>query len=261
MSGMREYKLRLPREIPEATSETVAAWLDEASESKTKLAADPGGGAVRISLSLDPEKVVAFANARREKVHVALRRLIASHVKIETAPEGEESPAAAEARELVPERILPRKLAYDAEDFIDFVHGADKGLAFVYRKVHRLDDLKPAETPAEDRKLAGAMAEVCNRRSPAWMLANADLVKLAMTSFRWGIAQTEDLDGRAREGKSRAKENRAVINVSAVSAPAAPAESITPDTPAPPPSPMAKAAIAADEMQHLEAAVQQEGEF
>lgn len=258
---MREYKLRVPREIPEATSENVAAWLSETQESKGALAADPGGGPVRISLSLDPAKVLEFANARRERVHVALRRLIASHVKLEPLPDTDEKPerpSAAEAKELLPERVLPRKLAYEAKDFVGFVRAMDKGLALTYRKIYRLDELKPAETADEDRELAGALAEVCNRRSPAWMLANADLVKLGITSFRWGMAQTEDLDGRVRETKPR-NGKAPVITLEQPAEAAAPSPTSTPASAVPHPS--TASAIAAEEMQHLESPVQQEGEF
>lgn len=262
----REYKLRVPREIPEATSEAVAAWLDEAIENGPssrggRLAADPGGGPVRVSLSLDPEKVVEFANKRRERVNVALRRLVASHVKLEPAPDPEESKetrTAEEAKELLPERVLPRKLAYESKDFVGFVRTMDKGLAIAYRRIYSLKELKPAETPEEDRELAGALAEVCNRRSPAWMLANADLVKLGITSFRWGIAQTEDLDGRVRDSKSKnGKSPSSVITLEAE----APEPATAQPTPTPAPAASASSAIAAEMQQHLEAPVQQEGEF
>lgn len=259
----REYKLRVPREIPEATSEAVAAWLDEAIAPDKKfprLPADPGGGPERISLSLDPTKVVDFANKAKEKTHLALRRLIASKVKIEPLPETEAKPgpSAAEARELLPEKILPRKLAYESKDLVGFVRAIDKGLARVYRGVYGLKELKPAETPEEDRELATALAEVCNRRSPAWMLANADLVKLAVSSFRWGIAQTDDLDSRVLEYKPNGHKIHDVVPQAAE--PVKPPQVSVP-APAASQSPAAAAAIAAEEMQHIEAPVQQEGDF
>lgn len=261
----REYKLRLPREVPEATSETVAAWLEEALDPEKKfprLPADPGGGPVRISISLDPTKVVDFANKAKEKKHIALRRLIASKVKIEPVPESEtksDRPSAAEAKELLPERVLPRKLSYESEDFLGFVQGMDKGLAFTYRKFYKMKELKAAETPEEDRKLAGALAEVCNRRSPAWMLANADLVKLAVSSFRWAIAQTEDLDGRVLEKKSNGHKSPIDV-VPQAAGPVKPPQVSVPASAAPR-SPAEAARIAADELQHMEAPVQLEGEF
>jgi hypothetical protein len=256
-----EYKLRLPREVPEATSENVARWLEQISTHGYigVFAADPGGGPVRVSLSLDAAKVVEFANVRREKVHVALRRLIASNVKIEPLPDREEARSSHdEAKELLPEKILPRKLAYESKDFVGFVRAMDKGLAVAYRRIYKLEELKPAETPEEDRDLAAALAEVCNRRSPAWMLANADLVKLGVTSFRWGIAQTEDLDGRVREKKPNGRKAHIsdVVNVSPEAAEAATPTTQAPSSAAAPPS-----SIGAEEMQHINAPVQQEGEF
>lgn len=262
----REYKLRLPREVPEATSENVAQWIEQGLTNKGKLAVDPGGGPVRISISLDPEKAVQFANGAREKVHIALRRLIATHVPIEPLADPEEKgSAAADAKEHLPERVLPRKLAYEASDFIDFVRGGDKALAFIYRRAYGVPDLKAAETPVEDQKLCASLAEVVNRRSPRILLENADLVKLAMTSLRWSMAQTEQLDAlvlreKAKKGNRGAQPSIIEVEPTAAEAAASP----TPATQAAsvaPSSPAAKLAIAAEEMAHLDAPVQQEGEF
>lgn len=255
----REYKLRLPREVPEATSENVAQWIEQAATAKGKLAADPGGGPVRISLSLDQAKVVEFANDSREKVYVALRRLIATHAKIEPIEEGKGSGAAAEAKEHLPEKLLPRNLRFEAEDFLDFVQGGDKVLAFLYRRVYRVSDLKPAETPAEDRKLCDALAEVVNRRSPRILLENADLARLGVRSVRWAMAQTESLDARVMQAKSRNGSAARVITIEPESqvVHGAEVEPTSPDTPAPAPS----SSIVAEELQNLEEPVQQEGEF
>lgn len=201
----REYKIRVPHELPDVTSEAVSGWLDSvmAGEGGGRLAADPGGGPVRISLSLDPEKVVAFANQRGEKTHVALRRLIASHIKIEP-PEAKDEPETRAAADL-PNKVLPRNLAYNETDFLSIIRGLDKGLALAYRRIYRLKDLEPAVTPAEDRKLAGAMAEVCNRRSPAWFVKNADLFRLAASSFTWSMAQTEQLDAQVMGARRKSQ--------------------------------------------------------
>jgi hypothetical protein len=249
---IREYKIRVPKDVPEATSENVQAWLDQALSEGGRLALDPGGGPVRISLSLDREKLVKLANEKRDRVPVVLRRLIASHVAIEPKP-AEEPKAERERPDAeLPERVLPRKLSYEAEDFLDFIHGADKALAMIYRRTYRLKELKPAETPTEDRKLAGALAEVCNRRSPAWMISNADLVRLAISSFRWSLAQTEDLD--ARVGESR-KEPRPAAIAPTIEIPLAPEPQATPET-------IRQASEAASiERAHVEAPVQVEGEF
>ena len=249
----KEYKIRVSKELPEVTSESVTAWLDQAIAQGGKLASDPGGGPVRISLSLDSEKVVGFANKKRERVVIALRRLIASNVKLDPMPEREESAQGkAEVSDLIPDRVLPRKLSYEAEDFLDFIRGMDKGLALVYRRAYKLKELKPAETPSEDRKLASALAECANRRSPAWMLANADLVRLGISSFRWSIAQTEDLDSRVRNSE---KNPGLPMMQLREAVPAA-------QPPAPAPGAPAPAEVsAADVEAALDASVQQEGHF
>ncbi len=266
----RDYKVRVPREIPEATSEAVAAWLDEAIEQGGRLAADPGGGPAKISLSLDPAKVVALANKKRERVPVLLRRVIASHVKLEPVAAPAEEKSEAPSVELLPDRVLPRKLSYEAEDFLDFIRGIDNGLAFAYRRFYGLKELKPAETPNADRKLAGALAECVNRRAPAGLLANADLVKLGITSFRWSMAQTEDLDARGREAKAKAGTtgHRAAPIAIAMPEPEAPAEAAAPpEMPLearmqpPPQSPAAAAGISPHELAHLDEPFQQEGDF
>jgi hypothetical protein len=249
---LKEYKIRLPKDAPEVTSEAVAQWLDQAIADGTaaKLPADPGGGAARVSLSLDSEKVVSFANKKRERITVVLRRLIASRVKFELPPakdeETEERPAAN-----LPDRVLPRKLSYDESDFLDVVRGMDKGLALVYRWIYSVKELKPAETPEADRKLAGAVAEVCNRRSPGWFVANADLFRLAATSFRWSMTQTELLDAQVR-GAKRIKE------------PEGPKERVTGDVTAAAGEPSAQPgpeSLAAAVIEHMGEPVQEEGQF
>ncbi len=261
----RDYKLRVPREIPEATSEAVSGWLDQAAEQGGRLASDPGGGPVKISLSLDPAKVVALANKKRERVPVMLRRIIASHVRLEPVPVPEDEKTETRAADLLPDRVLPRKLSYEAEDFLDFIRGIDKGLALVYRQAYGLKELKPAETPEEDRKLAGALAECVNRRSPAWLLANADIVKLGITSFRWGLAQTEDLDARVRDAKAKAGTNGHAAAPIALAPEPAPRNRPAAPEPEPEPAPQPPAAAPSEmsmvDMAHLDAPVQQEGEF
>jgi hypothetical protein len=247
----REYKLRLVSDVEEATSANVTAWLEEALANDAKrLAPDPGAGAAMLSLRLDPEKVAELANRKRDRVPVLLRRLIATHAELEPAVKaeaGEASPA-----ELLPGKVLPRKLSYEPEDFLDFIHAINKGMALLYRRKLGLRDLKAAETPEEDRKLAGALAEVTNRRSPAWLVANADLVKLGMTSFRWSLAQTEQLDAQVREARSKAGANgKARIA----------AETEKPETLPTAAQPQAASTVDAETAQHLEAPVQQEGEF
>ena len=71
---MKEFKIRICSEVPEATSETVSGWLDEALKTGASLAADPGGGEAFCNLSLDEGKVAELANRHGCKPNVAVRR-------------------------------------------------------------------------------------------------------------------------------------------------------------------------------------------
>jgi len=84
------------------------------------------------------------------------------------------------------------------------------------------------------------------------MLANADLVRLGISSFRWSIAQTEDLDSRVRSSEK----NPGLPMMRPLAAvPAA-------QPPAPAPGAPAPAEVsAADVEAALDASVQQEGHF
>lgn len=257
-SKLREYKLRLPASVAEATTANVGAWIDEAIEKGVTLAADPGAGPEMISLRLDPKKVVDLANQKRERVPVMLRRLIASHVEVPHEPEEKGKTAGAVAAELLPEKVLPKKLSYEEEDFLTIVHGLDKGMAMMYRRAYGLKQLDAAKTPEEDRKLASAMAECANRRSPQWMLINADLIKLAFTSFRWGMAQTDELDkatADARAAKARTNGHKDRVPAPAIPSPA-PVGGKSEET-----STAETAVIPAALAEHMEGAVQQEGDF
>jgi hypothetical protein len=194
----RDYKIRVGREVPEATSQNVAAWIEEVLQNGTTLLPDPA----TIALRLDSEKVVELANKKRERVPVMLRRLIAT--KADLPPEYEKKSAGAAAAELLPDKVLPRKLAFTTEDFLKIVHGMDKGMVIAYRRIYGMKDLEAAQTAEEDRELASAMAECANRRSPKWLIENADLAKLAFSLMHWTAAQTEQLEQAAvEENKKR----------------------------------------------------------
>jgi hypothetical protein len=196
----RDYKIRVAVKVPEATSEAVSGWLDEALAGDGKLAVDPGAGPELIGFRLDAAKVVELANKKRERVPVVLRRLIATHATLPPA-EREEKTSGAVAAELLPDKVLPIKQSYRAEDMLSFVRGLDKGLALAYRRVYGLAELPAAATPEEDRELAGAMAEAVNRRAPKWLIENADLAKLCVAAMRWGMAQTDELDREVKQRK------------------------------------------------------------
>ena len=195
-------------EVAEATSANVTAWIEEALKDGATFKADPGAGPETIALRLDPEKVVALANKKHERVPVMLRRLIATRCNLPPAEQKEKS-AGAVASEALPDKVLPRKLQYEPEDFLKIVHGMDKGLAMAYRRVYGLKELAAAETPEEDRDLATAMAECANRRAPKWMVENADLVKLTFCLIHWTTAQTDDLERSVAEQRPRAPKERA----------------------------------------------------
>jgi len=194
----RNYKFRVAEKVKDATSENMSAWLDEALAGG-QLAPDPGAGPELMSVSLDEKKVVDLANSKRQRVQEVLRRLVATHSSLPPREREKES-AGAVAAELLPDKVLPLKQSYRAEDMLSFVRGLDKGLAVAYRRVYGLAELPVAQTAEEDRELAGAMAEAVNRRAPKWLIENADLAKLCVAAMRWGMAQTDELD---REVKTR----------------------------------------------------------
>jgi hypothetical protein len=204
---MRDYKIKMLQDVGDATSPNVTAWIEEAlSDSGGRLAPDPGPGPISLALRLDEKKVLELANKKRERIAVILRRVIASHVDLPPAEERREKSAGAMAAEFLPEKILPAKLAYTPEDMLVLVEGMDSGLVLAYRKVYGLDELEPAQTFKEDRELAAAMAESANRRSPKWLLENADLAKLTFTMVRWTMAQTKQLEKNAKETKKRPRQ-------------------------------------------------------
>lgn len=204
----KEYKLRMPADVAEATSTNVSAWIDEALAKDSTLAPDPGPGEKIVPLRLDNEKVLKLANARRERPFVCLRRLIATRCNI-LAPK-EELTAGQVAAQVAPD-VLPRKSAFIPEDFLFPVKVANKTTTGLYRKIYKLKDLAPAETPEVDRELAAAMANSANKRAPQWVIDNADLVKLIAVSFRWGLAQTDQLDRHVREEKAGKTPKLAVV--------------------------------------------------
>jgi hypothetical protein len=250
----RDYKVRVPADVAEATSANVTAWIEQALASDGKLDADPGAGPATIALRLDSEKLLELANRKRERVPVVLRRLIASHVNLPHAEEETKGKSAgAAAAELLPEKVLPRKLAYTTEDLLSVVKTLDKGLAFAYRRVYGLKDLAPGETAAEDRDLASAMAECANRRSPKWLLENADLAKLTFSLVRWTMAQTDQLDKNVEETKEARPQLAVVASRETAAAPAADSPEAFPERTRPPEP--------ADIEGAIDEPVQVEGEF
>lgn len=241
--AQRAYKIRMASNVAEATSANVTSWLEKAIEDGGRLSPDPGAGPELVSLTLDPEKVIALANKKRERVPVVLRRLIATNVNLPPAEREEDGKSAgAAAAELLPDKVLPMKLAYKPEDMLPIVKGLDKGMAVAYRRIYGLKELETAQTVEEDRDLAAAMAECANRRSPEWLIKNADLAKLTFCVVRWSMAQTDELEKVVAD--KRENRPRIVKPISEVQ----PAKSSAPETSSP-------------EVEHLLDDVQQEGQF
>lgn len=111
--------------------------------------------------------------------------------------------------EILPGKVLPKKLEYKEADLLPVVRGLDSGMVLLYRRIYGLPELTAARTPEADRELASAMAECVNRRSPDWLLANADLVKLTFSFVRWSFAQTDELEKQVSAAKEKARKQKA----------------------------------------------------
>lgn len=202
---MKEFKIRICSEVPAATSEAASGWLDQALKTNGSLAADPGGGDAFCNLSLDEGKVTELANRHGAKPNVVLRRLIAGNVSLAGAESPKKKSAGAVMAEVLPGKILPKRLEYKDADMLPLVRGLDSGMLLLYRQIYGLEELTAVSTPEADRELASAMAECLNRRSPQWLLANADLVKLTFASVRWSFEQTAELDKQIVAAKEKAR--------------------------------------------------------
>jgi hypothetical protein len=206
---MKEYKLRICSEVPEATSEAVSGWLDDTLKTSASLVGDPGGGEAFCNLSLDEQRVAELANRHGCKPNVALRRLIASKVSLAAVESPKKKSAGAMMAEILPGKVLPKKLEYNEADLLPLVRGLDSGMVLLYRRIYGLSELTAARTPEADRELASAMAECVNRRSPEWLLANADLVKVSVSLVRWSFAQTDELEKQVNAAKEKARKQKA----------------------------------------------------
>lgn len=213
---MKEFKIRICSELPEATSEAVSGWLDEALKTGASLASDPGGGEAFCNLSLDEGKVTELANRHGCKTNVALRRLIAGNVSLATVESSKKKSAGVVMADVLPGKVLPKRLEYKEADMLPLVRGLDSGMVLLYRQIYGLEELTAAQTPEADRELAGAMAECINRRAPEWLLANADVVKVTFSFVRWSFAQTDELEKQVVAAKEKAHKKADEGRVSAV---------------------------------------------
>ncbi len=205
---MKEFKLRFCSEVPDATSEAVSAWLDDALKTGASLATDPGGGEAFCNLSLDEEKVAELANRHGCKSNVALRRLIASKVSLVAVESPKRKNVGTIAAELLPGKVLPKRLEYKEADLLPLVRDLDSGMMLLYRQIYGLPELTLARTPEADRELASSMAEAVNRRSHEWLLANADLVKLTFSFVRWFWRKRMNWKCRSARQRKRCERKR-----------------------------------------------------
>lgn len=78
--------VRVPSEWAGLDSQMVRAWLGDYLRNPTLLPPDPGGDGARLSIRFPRGPVYMLADLHREKVSVALRRLIASRIAALPAP-------------------------------------------------------------------------------------------------------------------------------------------------------------------------------
>ena len=174
--GAKTYSVRVPAGVPDISSEQVAAWLDAQLASRASLATDPGAGEHTLRLSVDTEKVTAGAKAAHEPEAVFLRRLIASNVRIR-----EESVKEPETKPKPP--VLKGTMRLQPEQVKPLVRLFEAGRSLVIRRALRAPQAVSAAafTEEEREQLAVSVTEVINRRAPAKVIENADLIGLATT--------------------------------------------------------------------------------
>ncbi|MGH9475071.1 MAG: hypothetical protein ACRD1C_01935 [Terriglobales bacterium] len=171
----KSVSVRISTEAPEIDSTQLAVWLDDQLTKPAPLAPDPGAGELTLRLSLDAGKVKDAAKAAGESEAVFLRRLIASNVSVPT-----EGPRESEAK---PKPLVLRgNLRLRQEQLRPLVGAFDGVQSFMIRRALKAPDAtKEAALTTEERdRLAANLAETLNRRAPARLAANVDLIGLAL---------------------------------------------------------------------------------
>ncbi|MGH9488802.1 MAG: hypothetical protein ACRD04_14605 [Terriglobales bacterium] len=171
----KSFSVRISAEAPAIDSAQLAAWLDDQLAKPAPLAPDPGAGELTLRLSLDGDKAKGAAKAAGESEAVFLRRLIASNVKVPT-----EGPREPEAK-LKP-LVLRGSLRLRQEQLRPLVGAYDGLQSFVIRRALKAPSAtrEAALTTEESDRLAANLAETLNRRAPAKLAANVDLIGLAL---------------------------------------------------------------------------------
>jgi hypothetical protein len=187
----KTYTVRVAEGAPNVNTVQVAEWLDACLASPTQLAADPGAGERSLRLSLDKHSVEQGARAAGEPEATFLRRLIATNVQL---PE--------EKEEVKEEKPHPKPLVLKGpgkirpDQMIVVVRAFEAGQSFLIRKSLQVSHVAEAAdaaayTTEEREDVATAAAEVVNRRAPAVVVENIDIIGLATTLI---AIETEKID-------------------------------------------------------------------
>ena len=172
----KTYSVRVPQGV-EIDSDNLAAWLDSIIEAGGgSLAPDPGPGQKTLRVSLDSEKVEQTAKLASESESVFLRRLIATRVRIPEEEKEREKP-----RPKSP--VLPKDLRISAEQLEPAIAGVDALQSWLLsRYVVRVPETREASrmTANERADLSRSSAQLINRRAPAWLAENIDVLGFAL---------------------------------------------------------------------------------
>lgn len=171
----KTYSVRVPQSV-EVGSDNLDAWLDEALDSgAASLVPDLGPGPKTLRLSADSEKVEQVTKAAGEtEPSVSIRRVILSHIRVGKEPEKPPRPKPA---------VLPRNLRIEAQQIGPVIAALDHVQTFLLERATRCPEARQAAhlTEIERADLSRAAVEVVNRRAPAWLVENIDLVGAVST--------------------------------------------------------------------------------
>jgi len=176
----KTYTVKVSKDAPNFSAEQIAGWLDEQIASNAALAPDPGSGEKSLRLTLERAKVEQAAKAAGEtESAVFLRRLLGARGNLKPEERKEEAPA--EQKPRPKEAVLPPRLRLNADQLAPVVAAYDHLQAFAISRAMRAPEAMSAArfTPEEREQLAGATAELANRRAPEWLVQNIDVVGFA----------------------------------------------------------------------------------
>lgn len=175
----KTYTVRVPAGAPDIGSDAVTQWLEAHLASPFELATDPGAGERSLRLSLDRERVEQAARAASEPEATFLRRLIATNVAVPQEEKPQERKDEARPKTLV----LKGSLKLRPDQVRPVVRAFEAGQSYVIRRAFGVPQAVEAAafTEAEREELSVSTCEVLNRRAPAALVENIDLVGLATT--------------------------------------------------------------------------------